>query len=267
MALICPKCKTRNRTVAKFCIECITSLPTGCSDTDFAPSPLAAQKASYLKLFRALDALARSTQPTLSATTEKAARETVPASKGLWISVASLITLLAIGSAGWLVAGAGGWYLYTAGSAQVDPPRPDSVASDVAAAKSAPEIQEAPAPASPSSRNVQPQIDPVPEPPHPVDAQSEVDGPVRAPDAAVVRSRVPVPVSPHASQSEVIEAPKPRAVAPADPMAACSGLNFIAEAQCMAAQCLKPALKSHAQCEAVHRRQQLEEEKRNPVAP
>lgn len=227
MALICPKCKTRNRTVAKFCIECITSLPTGCSDTDFAPSTLAAQKASYLNLFRALDALGRGSQPTLRATKETAAKEAVPVSKGLWISVASLVTLLAIGSAGWLAAGAGGWYLYTAGSAQVDPPRPDGVA----------------------------------------DAPSEVDRPVAAPAAAAVHSQVPVPPSPHASAPAVIDAPKPKAVVPADPMAACSGMNFIAEAQCMASQCLKPAFKPHGECEAVRRRQRLEEEKRNPVAP
>lgn len=234
MALICPKCKTRNRTVAKFCIECIASLPTGCSDSDFAPSTLAAQKASYLNLFRALDALGRGSQPTPRATREAAAKRVAPASKGLWISVASLITLLAIGSAGWLAAGASGWYPFTAGSAQVDPPRPDGFANEVAPTKSAPEIQEAPALTA-----VQRQIAPVLEPLPPA----------------------------HASQPAVNEAPRPKAVAPADPMPACLGMNFIAKAQCMASQCLKPAFKAHAQCEAVRRRQQLEEEKRNPVAP
>jgi hypothetical protein len=199
MALICPKCKTRNRSIAKFCIECITSLPTGCSDTDFAPTTLAAPKASR-------------------------------------IGITGLITLLLIGSAGWLVAGAGGWYLYAEGSAQVDPARPKDVAKEVAPAKDAQEIQ-------------------------------EVDRPVTAPAAAVVPSRVPVPTSSQGPQLRWNEAPRPKSPAPADPMAACSTLNFIAAAQCMAAQCLKPAFKSHAQCEAVRRRQQLEEEKRNPVAP
>jgi hypothetical protein len=34
----------------------------------------------------------------------------------------------------------------------------------------------------------------------------------------------------------------------------------------MAAQCARPEIASHAQCEAVRRQQRLEEEKRNPIA-
>jgi len=45
----------------------------------------------------------------------------------------------------------------------------------------------------------------------------------------------------------------------------CGDRNFIARAQCMAAQCLKPEYKAHAQCEAVRRQQRIEEEKRNPT--
>lgn len=50
-----------------------------------------------------------------------------------------------------------------------------------------------------------------------------------------------------------------------EPDAACAGLNFFAAARCMAAQCLKPAFKPHAQCEAVRRQQRLEAERRNPI--
>ena len=53
--------------------------------------------------------------------------------------------------------------------------------------------------------------------------------------------------------------------ASADPQALCGDRNFIAKAQCMAAQCLKPEFKPHAQCEAVRRQQRIEEEKRNPT--
>ena len=60
-------------------------------------------------------------------------------------------------------------------------------------------------------------------------------------------------------------APQPAAAGPADPMSACGDRNFIAKAQCMAAQCLKPEFKPHAQCEAVRRQQRIEEEKRNPT--
>ena len=60
-------------------------------------------------------------------------------------------------------------------------------------------------------------------------------------------------------------APQPAAAGPADPMSACGDRNFIAKAQCMAAHCLKPEFKPHAQCEAVRRQQRIEEEKRNPT--
>ena len=56
MALICPNCQARNRSIAKFCIECITSLPTGCADTDFAPTLLATPRTSYLDRALALKA-------------------------------------------------------------------------------------------------------------------------------------------------------------------------------------------------------------------
>jgi hypothetical protein len=45
----------------------------------------------------------------------------------------------------------------------------------------------------------------------------------------------------------------------------CGDRNFIAKAQCMATQCLRPEFKAHAQCEAVRRQQRIEEEKRNPT--
>jgi hypothetical protein len=48
-------------------------------------------------------------------------------------------------------------------------------------------------------------------------------------------------------------------------MSICGDRNFIAKAQCMATQCLKPEFKPHAQCDAVRRQQRIEEEKRNPT--
>ena len=277
MALICPNCKARNRSIAKFCIECITSLPTGCPDTDFAPTVRAAPETSYLNRPRAPGGLR--SKPTTLAPNETAAKEAAPASKGLWISIAGLIASLVIGSAGWLVAGAGGWYLYAAGSAQVDPPRPGGAPKEVAGAKNAHENPEVAALAAPSSGNVLSQVAPVPGPSRPINSLSEADRPAHAPAAAVVRSPVPVPTTGPGPQlgvsadtattsaPAVAEAPRPKALASANPMAACSPMNFIAAAQCMASQCLKPGFKSHPQCEAVRRRQQLEEQKRNPIAP
>ncbi|MDM0103961.1 hypothetical protein QTH97_03400 [Variovorax sp. J22R24] len=73
--------------------------------------------------------------------------------------------------------------------------------------------------------------------------------------AAIQKERVTRPVA----------ATRPTPRDSADPGAACSGLNFFAAARCMAAQCLKPAFKPHAQCEAVRGQQRLETEKRSPI--
>lgn len=213
MALICPVCKARNRSIAKFCIECITSLPPGCSDTGFAPTVRAAPEPLHV---HPASGARRATSP---APKGDSAKQATRASEGLWISTGGLIACLVIGAAGWLAAGAGSWHLVAVGSAQVDPPRPVSA--------------------------------PVPESTHTARAQGEPGLPVAAtPPAAVVS-----------------ESPRRKASPAADPKASCEAMNFIAAAQCMAAQCLKPAFKSHAQCETVRRRQQLEEAKRNPLAP
>lgn len=282
MALICPNCQARNRSIAKFCIECITSLPTGCADTDFAPTTLlATPRTSYLDRALAWKAhWSKPSNPPQSAGPQGAA----PVAKGVWISIAGLMAALVIGSAGWLVAGAGGWYLYTAGSAQVDPPRPPS--ASVSAARSGDERSEPPAPVAPPNDQLRA---PAPEAPaveessaSPDSADSPVDRPVAAPATIPRRAAAPrrpraiaaappvrdlaAPASPAPPSTETDD-PRSKPPAAPEPAAACSGLNFIARSQCMAAQCLKREFRPHAQCEAVRRRQRLEEEKRNPPAP
>jgi hypothetical protein len=76
----------------------------------------------------------------------------------------------------------------------------------------------------------------------------------------------PPSAAPEAPAAATATAPQPAApAAPAEPQALCGDRNFIAKAQCMATQCLKPEFKAHAQCDAVRRQQRLEEEKRNPT--
>ena len=276
MVLICPKCKTRNRSIAKFCIECITSLPTGCADVDFAPTAHAAPQTSYLELALALKAAWSKTQARSEA---EVIQEAAPVGKGVWISVAGLIAVLLIGSAGWLVAGAGGWYLYSAGSAQVDPPRPHS--PSVGTTRPADETKDTSALAPSSSNHVHAPVQLAPTVRENSDfLHSEIDRPVPAPSVAIKRTspagQVPASVaSPpmrnlaaptfHPQSPTKADAPN-SSVAP-EPETACKALNFIARSQCMAAQCLRREFRSHAQCEAVRRQQRLEEEKRNPPAP
>ncbi|WP_235505194.1 hypothetical protein [Variovorax sp. Root318D1] len=90
---------------------------------------------------------------------------------------------------------------------------------------------------------------------------------------AVSKSRKPAPAAPsQAGAAESVPAataaaptPSQAPSAPTDPLAICGDRNFIAKAQCMAAQCLKPEFKPHAQCETVRRQQRIDEEKRNPT--
>ena len=59
-------------------------------------------------------------------------------------------------------------------------------------------------------------------------------------------------------------APAPVPAPVASPQQACANLGFIARARCLAAECAKPSLARHPQCEAVRQQQQLEDRIRNP---
>ncbi|WP_369649386.1 MULTISPECIES: hypothetical protein [unclassified Variovorax] len=178
-------------------------------------------------------------------------------SRGMWLWGA----LLAVG----LLMITAGWYGYGTGKpseetppAAVPPmpaPAPALLPEPAAAAPEAPaaEMPAADAAASASAKDAPAAANP-------------------KPPAAAAKPRKPAPAAPSQSgatepaPAPVAAAPSsPAAAAPADPLALCGDRNFIAKAQCMAAQCLKPEHKPHAQCEAVRRQQRLEEEKRNPT--
>jgi hypothetical protein len=133
---------------------------------------------------------------------------------------------------------------------------------------------ETPAPAAPSSL-----AEPSPAAPEPQPAEPAVTPPPAetAPAAAAAPKPAAKPRNkqaitaalpsnaPEPAAAVAAPAPAPAPVAAAEPQAMCGDRNFIAKAQCMAAQCLKPEFKAHAQCEAVRRQQRIEEEKRNPT--
>ncbi|HEY2256675.1 MAG TPA: hypothetical protein VGI11_13640 [Variovorax sp.] len=99
MALIvCPYCNTRNRAIAKFCIECINMLPNAPTERGFAST----MGASTLL---ALGPIASPGAPS-------------DHSRGMWLSIAALVVALLLGVAGWLLAETEGWYFYPAGTAQ-----------------------------------------------------------------------------------------------------------------------------------------------------
>ena len=233
MALICPQCKTKNRSAAKFCIECIGTLPTAFASAD-APRASAANS-----LFGFMRRAEQSQGPAAVGAAPAVAEAAQTFSKGMWVSIAALSVALIVGAAGWLVAGAGGWYLYTAGKAQVHPVRTDPSAQTEQRAASPAATAEAPAMVTePQTEKVQ-------------------LAPKKAPD--------PVRATSEPAQAKSVKAP--RSAATTAPGQACSGMNFVVAARCMAAQCEKAEFRAHAQCTAVRRQQLLEEQKRNPAAP
>ena len=157
--------------------------------------------------------------------------------------------------------------------------------------KTAPAVEEtappaaapAPAAAAPAVESPPPPSPPSPPPAEPAatDAQpAEQAAPSPAAEAAPAAPPPPKPAKQARKQPAAAAAPQPAAetaapvaapapppapAAAAEPAAMCGDRNFIARAQCMAAQCLKPEYKAHAQCEAVRRQQRIEEEKRNPT--
>ncbi|WP_432728624.1 zinc ribbon domain-containing protein [Variovorax sp. W6] len=152
--------------------------------------------------------------------------------------------------------------------------------------KAAPAVEEAapaaeaPAPVAPPPA-AEPPPPPSPAEPAAADAQAaEQAAPSPAAEAAPAAPAAPKPAAKPRKQATAVASPQPAAeaappvaapapapapAAPAEPAAMCGDRNFIAKAQCMAAQCLKPEFKAHAQCEAVRRQQRIEEEKRNPT--
>ncbi|MEJ1168355.1 zinc ribbon domain-containing protein [Variovorax sp. CCNWLW235] len=176
------------------------------------------------------------------------------------------LVLLAVG----LLMIVAGWYGYGKGT-----PDEQAEAASPAVPVAAPAV--APLPASSAPEVVPPAL-PSAEPPAAADAAlaaaataTPAAATPKSPSAAA-KSRKPAPVAPSqpgapeaAPAVAAAPAPQPAAAGPSDPQSICGDRNFIAKAQCMAAQCLKAEFKPHAQCEAVRRQQRIEEEKRNPT--
>jgi hypothetical protein len=176
------------------------------------------------------------------------------------------LVLLAVG----LLMIVAGWYGYGKGT-----PDEQAEAASPPVPVAAPAV--APVPASPASEAAPLALPPT-EPPAAADAALAAAAPATPaiatpkPPSAAAKSRKPAPAAPSqpgapepAPAVAAAPAPQPAAAGPSDPQSICGDRNFIAKAQCMAAQCLKAEFKPHAQCEAVRRQQRIEEEKRNPT--
>ena len=253
MALICPACGTENRAVAKFCIECIGVLQPDFEPTKVVPLRPSGERTTLLGMPSALAAFASSAPASAPAPTPVPvavkSRDIPEPRKGLWLSLAAFAFTLVIGAAGWVVAGAGGWYIYSSSSVAED--AVPSVASAAAAPVAAAPVVIAPATVAPVA------IAPVAVAPVAV-APPAVTPPAVAPAARVVPAKDVAVARPAAPPS------KPR-VAHSDPGTSCASLGFIARSQCMVAQCAKGEYRVQPACQAVVAQQRLMEEKRNPT--
>ena len=303
MALICPVCSAENREGANFCKSCGSTLsaagkrippPPGPSQADrewaatapaqlrapTIPAPLmdigepAPSSRSFFGRTPAADertVILAPGQPPLppappsesrrerserKKTRVKVARPPEPPlrSRGLvlWLGLLAVAVVMIVA----------GWYGYGIRKAAepVETPPPPVVAP----APVAPPPVAEPPPAAPVVQETPPVEAPVEEaaPVPPVVAPK----PVPAAKPRKQANAAPQAAAPEAPAPAAAAAPPPSApAASAEPQAMCGDRNFIAKAQCMAAQCLKPEYKAHAQCEAVRRQQRIDEEKRNPT--
>jgi hypothetical protein len=155
-----------------------------------------------------------------------------------------------------------GWYGYGTRKATEAVEAPPPVAAPAPAV--APPVIEPPAPAAPAAAET-PSVEPsaADAAPTPPVAAAKPAPAAKLKKQANAAPQAGTPEAPAPATAAAPPAPVP--AASADPQSMCGDRNFIAKAQCMAAQCLKPEYKAHAQCEAVRRQQRIEEEKRNPT--
>jgi hypothetical protein len=297
MTLMCVACRTENRDAAKFCKGCggkLVSLPSRSAAEEEALEDAwgATLHASLVddagrSASRARGPSHRASRPQalLSAAAEPVvsqpqridtARQQLPVTRDRsvrWVMLAALAIVVATGGA----------YVYRGLHPRSVPatvlPQPDEPAAASvtatpmpAVAAPAPEPVAVPAvdaalPAAPAPAPTEAPPAPLPSASSPV-ASTVAATPRKAPSRKSTAASAPV-VVPHVAAAPIAPAaPAPTPVAPpapADPSQACAGRNFIATAQCLAAQCAKAEFTAHARCDAVRRQQQIEEEKRNPV--
>jgi hypothetical protein len=304
MAVVCASCQMENRDGAKFCKGCghrLVSPPASSAPAEERPSggdgwpitermPLSPAPAAD-EVTVVMGAAASSPPPPAPKPKPKpkpiprpppAARARAPKaalhaaalpvarkSKAAWMGVFGVLMVA--------VLAAGGWYAYGQRSASSPPATQQAVAP-----APAPVVVPSPAPLpAPPSVSAPVAEAPVAEPPPPAapvspPAERAVPSPRAEPAkptvAAAPRARKAAPAAPVAAPPPAAVAPPAPVVAaapaepaaPASPEAACASQGFFGRARCMVAQCAKAQYRASAQCDAVRRQQQIDEEKRNP---
>ncbi len=261
MTVLCGACSAENRDAAKFCKGC------GRKIAQAWPQPAAAAVGggeAALLLGAAAAAPVASTAKTRMPSWAVDELPPAPAplrpriGNGRWIAVLGLLVALLVLAAAWW--GHRNRSLEIAEPAPVAQVGPGTVspASTLAAVPPPPAAQLAQGAAPPAVIAEKFELAPTP---------SEPTSPAAAKPRKAPAKKQPVPVTTPAVEAAppAVPLPAPAPVRVPSPQETCGNLNFIAKAQCMAAQCARPDVAGHAQCEAVRRQQRLEEEKRNPT--
>lgn len=287
MALICVACRTENRDAAKFCRGCggrLVSLPPrSAAEAEALDDAWGATVVAPLDNGRSPPSRARSQPARASRPSALRQASAEPSSRPHRLDIAppprdrSVFWVLLAAAA--IVVATGGLYVYrglhrkpapvavqmqTQEPAAAPPSMPTSAPAPAALPVAAPVMPaealtaEAPpaeqaAPTVPSQTASAPAVA-VPSARKPRKVASAAAPPAAPPPVTAA------PAAPVAPPTAPVEAP-----APADPGQACAGRNFIATAQCLAAQCARPEFGAHARCDDVRRQQRIDEEKRNPT--
>ncbi|SFM29849.1 hypothetical protein [Variovorax sp. OV329] len=265
MTVLCGACNAENRDAAKFCKGCgrkiaqawpqaITPLAVGAADANILLGAAAAAPVS--KPAAAPASAVEEIQPVL-------AFERPRIGNGRWIAGLGLAVVLLVLVAAW-------WGHKNRSQEIAEPSSPPAAASPAPIPAAIPETELTPA----ATQAMAPAPTPVADGAPLIEGADASLHPAPAADAAVQKPRKQLAKkqAPATAPAPVVEAvapmpppPAPEPVRIPTPQEACAGRNFVARAQCMAAQCARPEVAGHAQCEAVRRQQQIEEERRNPT--
>lgn len=265
MAIVCPKCGTENRSIAKFCIECIAPLPASRGDAPkppTEPAPLPDDMPSALAAFVS-PGPPSPLMPPVHLPPLPRSPAAGPGRQGVGIGVVFLC-LLASAALAWLLLGGNPW-------------RAEEAHASATQAEPAAEGQRREV-----SGDIEPVVSPAPQQATLIAEPAPTPAETLAPGEAIVAAREhpsprpppPAPAPAPATPVTVAVAAAPKTAAPAPParpehatplFARCDGLGYIAASRCRVDLCDQSTNRQRKECEPVLAQQRVIEEKRNPT--
>jgi len=278
MSIICPNCGTKNRSVSKFCIECIKPLPADFAATQVLAPPTSPQQDDEMPAALVAFASAPSVPAAFRSVPSAPSGMAVPAARrgrlGVGIGVGAglaIFALLLAGTVGWLAAGGQMWHRDPVAATGQAGAR--VVSGPVAPAGSPADATESAALPEPTPREaLAPGETIVPldsDKPTQAGASAPSAGDAQSPNlpsndaaqgAAAAPSAAEATPAAHAAASKAAAAKSGRSL-----FASCEGLGFISASRCKVDVCKAGANQQRKECGPVLAQQRVMEEKRNPT--